>query len=108
MGIEQPVGVIYMQSKNRNRNENIIGVLIVIGTLTVYHFLSIETTVIPGLFHYLPQKLIPYFFVVLPGVLCGCIFAMFTRNMVKILLAGILTIILWIYWFSAIFPALTL
>lgn len=95
-----------MQIKNRNQNENIIGVLIVIGTLTVYHFLSIETTAIPGLFHYLPQKLIPSFFVVLPGVLCGYIFAMFTRNIVKILLAGILTIILWIYWFSAIFPAL--
>lgn len=97
-----------MQIKSKDINENLIGVFVVLGTLGVYHLLSIETNIIPGLFHYLPRMFVPSLFLLSPGVVCGCIFAMFTRNIVKIVLAGIITIILWIFWFSAIFPALTL
>ncbi|WP_048205033.1 hypothetical protein [Methanococcoides methylutens] len=95
-----------MQIESKDINENLICVFVVLGTLGVYHLLSIETNIIPGLFHYLPRMLVPPLFLLSPGVVCGCIFAMFTRNIFKILFAGIVTIILWIYWFSAIFPAL--
>ena len=95
-----------MEDIKKYLNENVIGVLIVIGMMIVYHLLSIETNVIPGFFKYIPRNLIAFVFIISPGVLSAGIYAIFTKNVTKILIVGISAIIIWVYWFSAIYPAI--
>jgi len=87
--------------------KEIIAVIsIIAGTMATYHVLAIQTNTLPSFFKHLPYVLRPPFVLFSPGILAALMYRLFTKNTAKILLVSIITIVLWIYWFSAIYPAL--
>ncbi|GEM_PF-6329750 len=78
------------------------------GTITLYHLLGMHTNTLSLFFKHLPYSLRPPFVLLSPGILAAIIYGLNYRSIIKILAVAIITIIIWIYWFSAIYPALTL
>ncbi|MCQ6963467.1 hypothetical protein [Methanolobus chelungpuianus] len=88
--------------------EIIIALATITGTITTYHFLTISTNTLAFLFMYLPYLLRPPFVMLSPGILAAIIYGRFYPNTAKMIMIAIITSIAWIFWFSAIYPALML
>lgn len=87
--------------------EIIATISVIVGTMAIYHVLAIQISILSSFFKYLPYVLRPPFVLFSPGILTAIMYRLFTKDTDKILLVSIITIVLWIYWFSAIYPALT-
>lgn len=81
--------------------ENRIGILIIILTIVIFHFLSFYTKIMT----LLPKYVSNTFFVgmILPGVFSAVIYALFTRKLIKIFCIGILTLVIWYVWIVFLF-----
>ena len=78
-------------------NENKIGVFIIVGTIVIYHFLAFETEIMTRL----PKYVSNTFFagMVLPGIFSAVVYALFTKNLTKAIIVGVLTVLFWYIWF---------
>lgn len=81
-------------------------IFVMTGTIAIYHVLAIQTNLLSSFFKHLPYVLRPPFVLFSPGIFAAIMYRLFIKDTAKILLISIITIILWIYWFSAIYPAL--
>ncbi|WP_406671138.1 hypothetical protein V7O67_05240 [Methanolobus sp. ZRKC4] len=88
--------------------EIIIASAAIVGTLTIYHLLAIYTNTLALFFMHLPYSLRPPFVLLSPGVLAAIIYGLLYKNPAKMVAVVIITIFIWISWFFAIYPALTL
>ncbi|WP_440948167.1 hypothetical protein ACSAZL_08030 [Methanosarcina sp. T3] len=94
------------ENLQKELKEIIVAISVIVGTMVIYHVLAIQTNILSSFFKYLPYVLRPPFVLFSSGILAAIMYRLFTKNTAKILLISMITIVLWIYWFSAIYPAL--
>ncbi|HII01108.1 TPA: hypothetical protein HA351_05475 [Methanosarcinaceae archaeon] len=95
-----------VENLQRILKEAIAAISIIAGTMAIYHVLAIQTNILPSIFIHIPYVMRAPFVLFSPGILAAIMCRLLTKNTVKIVIIGIITIVLWIYWFSAIYPAL--
>ena len=83
--------------KNVSFNENRVGFLIIAGVIMIYHLLVFETGIMTRLPQYVSNTFI--FVMILPGFFSAIIYAIFIKNLTKMIIAGLLTILFWHVWF---------
>lgn len=83
--------------KKYQLTENRIGILIIIGTIIIYHFIVFETEIMAVMSKYVSNS----FFIgmIIPGLIAATIYAIFTQKLIRIIGICVLTIIIWYVWF---------
>lgn len=83
-----------MQSKMKYLNENTIGILVIIGTLVLYHMLNMESDILQEF----RRSISVVWVFMIPGIASSLIYAVLTKNIRKAIVVGVLTNILWFIW----------